>query len=479
MDYLPIFASVKGRVALVVGGGEVASRRIRQLREAGADVTVVAPAFDADIRALDGEPDVTLVTARFEAAMVERAFLVVAATDDREVNRAVSAAAEAAGRLVNVVDQPDLCNFIMPSIVDRSPIVVAISSGGRAPVLARTLRARLETLIPANFGLLGALMGRLRQRSKTRFPDLGERRRFWEDVVTGPIGEMAFAGRLDDAEQAIEHLFERPDAATRRVGEVALVGGGPGDPDLLTFRALRLMQQADVVVYDRLVAPPILELARRDAERIFVGKSRDVHTVPQADINALLVQRALAGDRVVRLKGGDPFLFGRGGEEIDTLAEHGIPFQVVPGITSAGGCAAYAGIPLTHRDYAQSCQFVTGHLKEGAIDLDFSRLVQPRHTLCVYMGVHSVGQLTERLLAAGMRADMPAAVVERGTTLAQRVVVGTVADLPSLVTANDIGAPAMFIIGEVVRLHDRLAWFRPEGSTTPATSAAGSDAPVL
>ena len=483
MDYLPIFARVDGRRCLVVGGGEVAARRIRQLLSAGARITVVAPELDAQVRAYADNASVTLVEASFEPNAIEGCFLVVAATDDREVNRAVFEAAEAAGRLVNVVDQPDLCNYITPAIVDRSPIVIAISSGGRAPVLARTLRARLETLIPTGFGLLGDLMGRLRERSRRRFPDVDDRRRFWESVVNGPIGEMAFAGRLEEAGAALEYELDRPDAGVQRRGEVALVGGGPGDPDLLTFRALRVMQQADVLVYDRLVAPAIVELARRDAERIFVGKARDVHTVPQDRINALLVERALAGQRVVRLKGGDPFMFGRGGEEIDTLAEHGIPFQVVPGITSANGCAAYAGIPLTHRDHAQSCLFVTGHLRDGAIDLDFSRLVAPRQTLCVYMGVHSVAQLSQRLIAAGLAPEVPAAVVERGTTPAQRVFVGTVASLPEVVERHKVSAPALFIIGEVVSLHDRLAWFR--GTETPSdaervvaeTGAAASTAP--
>lgn len=459
MEFLPIFLRLRGRACLVVGGGEVAARRVRQLTAAGARVRVVAPELSEDIRHMASEaPDeITIEEGRFHADMVEGHYLCVGATDDPATNRAVFAAAEAAGRLVNVVDQPALCNYITPAVVDRSPIVVAISSGGSAPVLARTLRASLETLIPAHLGILGQLMGELRDRARARFPDVGARRRFWERVVDGPIAGLAYSGRTSEARAALDHALDSAETPAS-MGEVYLIGGGPGDPDLLTFRALRLMQKADVVVYDRLVAPAILELARRDAERIYVGKSRDVHTVPQERINELLVEQALAGRRVVRLKGGDPFMFGRGGEEIDTLAAHGIPFQVVPGITSANGCACYAGIPLTHRDYAHACVFVTGHMRDGVIDLDFHTLVQPRHTLCVYMGVHSASALREGLMGAGMPATMPVAIVERGTTPEQRVIVTTLDELPACVMQEAVVAPAMLIIGEVVALRDRLGW---------------------
>lgn len=461
MEFLPIFARIKGRSALVVGGGEVAARRVRQLTAAGARVTVVAPEISDDIRHMAEEARdgcaITLHEARFTPEMVEGHFVCVGATDQPEVNRAVFEAADSAGRLVNVVDQPHLCNYITPAIIDRSPIVVAISSEGRAPVLARTLRATLETLIPSNLGLLGRLMGDFRDRARARFPEVGLRRRFWEEIVDGPIASLAYNGREDDARAALQRALANaaPQAAS---GEVYLIGGGPGDPDLLTFRALRLMQKADVVVYDRLVAPAILELARRDAERIYVGKSRDVHTVPQDRINELLIEQARLGRRVVRLKGGDPFMFGRGGEEIDTLAREGIPFQVVPGITSANGCACYAGIPLTHRDYAHACVFVTGHLKDGVLDVDFKTLVQPRHTLCVYMGVHSAEVLSRGLIDAGMCAEMPVAIVERGTTAEQRVFETTLEGLPGAILEHAVVAPAMLIIGEVVRLRDRLRW---------------------
>lgn len=473
MEFLPIFLRLRGRACLVVGGGEVAARRVRQLTAAGARVRVVAPAISDDIRHMAAEaPDaITLETASFVPSMVEGHYLCVGATDDPATNRAVFEAAETAGRLVNVVDQPELCNYITPAVVDRSPIVVAISSGGSAPVLARTLRASLETLIPAHLGSLGQLMGELRDRAKARFPDVGVRRRFWERIVDGPIASLAYAGQHQEARRALHDALEAAETPGS-MGEVYLIGGGPGDPDLLTFRALRLMQKADVVVYDRLVAPAILELARRDAERVYVGKSRDVHTVPQDRINELLVELALAGRRVVRLKGGDPFMFGRGGEEIDTLAEHGIPFQVVPGITSANGCACYAGIPLTHRDHAHACVFVTGHMRDGAMDLDFHSLVQPRHTLCVYMGVHSAGALSAGLTGAGMAPTMPVAIVERGTTPEQRVIVTDLADLPACVERASVSAPAMLIIGEVVRLRERLGWAAaPLDAATPVLHA--------
>ncbi|MGD9952956.1 MAG: siroheme synthase CysG [Burkholderiales bacterium] len=438
MDYLPIFLNVRGEPCLVVGAGQVGSRKAALLRRAGAQVTI---------------------TTEFREEEVGRYALVIAATSDQAVNRAVAAAARARHIPVNVVDQPALCSFILPSIIERPPLVVAVSSGGASPVLARLLRARLESLVPAAYGRLASLAAEFRDRVKARFSG-PERRRFWERTLQGPIAELVLNGRDAQARKALEAALEDTRLAFSG-GEVSLVGAGPGDPDLLTFRALRLMQQADVVVYDRLVSKPILDLVRMEAERIYAGKERAQHTLPQEDINALLVRLAKEGKRVVRLKGGDPFIFGRGGEEIDTLAAEGIPFQVVPGITAAAGCASYAGIPLTHRDHAQSVVFVTGHLKDGSLELNWRALAQPHQTIVFYMGLLALEQLCARLVEHGLPAETPAALVQAGTTPQQRVLAGTLATLPGLVQRSEVRAPTLIIVGEVVRLRERLKWFEP------------------
>ncbi len=460
MDFLPIFLDIRDQPCLVVGGGDVAARKTTLLLRAGARVTVIAPAlgaaFDAHLAA-----GVVHRAAMFSPQDVEGYAVVIAATDDDAVNRAAAAAARARRIPVNVVDQPALCSFILPSIVDRAPITVAVSSGGASPVLARLLRARLETWIPAAYGRLAALAAAFRDEVKARLKP-SERRRFWERVLQGPIAELVLSGRDADARSALRRALEDPRNASSG-GEVALVGAGPGDPDLLTFRALRLMQQADVVVYDRLVSQPILDLVRLEAERIYAGKERAKHALPQEDINTLLVRLARLGKRVVRLKGGDPFVFGRGGEEIDTLAAEGIPFQVVPGITAAAGCASYAGIPLTHRDYAQAVLFVTGHLRDGSMNLNWPALAQPRQTVVVYMGLLGVEILCRELVAHGLPAATPAALVQRGTTPEQRVLAGDLDTLPGIVREADVKPPTLIIIGEVVRLRERLKWFEPAG----------------
>jgi len=459
MNQLPIFLQISDRDCLVVGGGSVAARKIELLLRYGARVTVVAPQVCERVAAWAGEGRLRLLSRGFEPGDLEGCHLVYAATSDAAVNALVSRLAQARRLPVNVVDNPALCSFIMPSIIDRDPVQVAVSTGGASPVLARLLRTRLETLIPASYGRLAQLMARFRAAARARFPESTQRRRFWEQVLHGPVAEMLFAGQDHAAERALEAALENADEHPPITGEVYLVGGGPGDPDLLTFRALRLMQQADVVVYDRLVAEPVLALTRKDARRIYVGKERSQHTVPQEEINALLARLAREGHRVLRLKGGDPFIFGRGGEEIETLSAEGIPFQVVPGITAAAGCASYAGIPLTHRDFAQSCLFVTGHLKDGSMDLNWQALVQPRQTIAIYMGVHGIEPLCEGLMGHGMRRDMPAAVIERGTMPQQRVLVGTLGTLPGIVKAEQVQPPSLLIVGEVVRLREKLAWF--------------------
>ncbi|MCS3904283.1 uroporphyrin-III C-methyltransferase/precorrin-2 dehydrogenase/sirohydrochlorin ferrochelatase [Methylohalomonas lacus] len=460
MKYLPIFLELSGRPCLVVGGGDVARRKVDRLLHSGAQVTVVAPQIDPALQSLNATGRIQHLDSDFQAAQLTDQALVIAATNDAAVNRAVAAAAQARNIPVNVADNPELCSFIMPSVIERDPVQIAISTGAASPVLARLLRARLETLIPSAYGRLADLMRDFREKVKARFADQHDRRRFWEEVLQGPIAEMLMAGQDKAALEALEQRLQDGTLSGPR-GEVYLVGGGPGDPDLLTFRALRLMQQADVVLYDRLVPTQILELVRRDAERIYVGKARDKHTLPQDDINQLLVQLARAGKRVLRLKGGDPFIFGRGGEEIEDLTEAGVPFQVVPGITAAAGCASYAGIPLTHRDHAQSCIFVTGHMKDGDMDINWDALIQPRQTIVVYMGVQAVEVFCRELVARGMAETMPAALVQKGTTPQQRVYPGTLATLPGLVAEHDIRPPSLIIIGEVVRLHERLAWYKP------------------
>ena len=441
MDFLPLFHKLQGRVVLVVGGGEVALRKARLLSDAGGQLRVVAPEVRGELTALAGEGRVHL--RGYDSADLQGVALVIAATDDEPLNARISAEAQALGIPVNVVDAPALCSVIFPAIVDRSPLIVAVTSGGDAPVLARLIRAKIETWIPSTYGQLASLAKKFRERVKQLFPDVQQRRVFWEDVFQGQIAESVFAGKLGEGERLLEAKIAG--AAPRALGEVYLVGAGPGDPDLLTFRALRLMQQADVVLYDRLVAPAIIELCRRDAERIYVGKRRAEHAVPQEEINQLLVDLAKQGKRVLRLKGGDPFIFGRGGEEIEQLAAEGIPFQVVPGITAASGCAAYAGIPLTHRDHAQSVRFVTGHLKDGSTDLPWTDLVAPGQTLVFYMGLVGLPQICQALIDHGRAADTPAALVQQGTT--------------QLVAEHEVHAPTLVIVGEVVTLREKLAWF--------------------
>jgi uroporphyrin-III C-methyltransferase / precorrin-2 dehydrogenase / sirohydrochlorin ferrochelatase len=392
--------------------------------------------------------------------------LVIAATDDETVNAHVSQAAKFKNIPVNVVDAPALCTFTMASIVDRSPIVIAISSDGNAPVLARYIRAKIEAMLPATYGRIANIAGEFREKVKEKFSTTQARRIFWEGMLQGSFVERVLSGQEQAARDLLQNTLDNADAKANK-GEVFLVGGGPGDPDLLTFRALRLMQQCDVCVYDKLVSPEVMELVRRDAELIYVGKSRNQHTLPQEEINELLARLALEGKRVLRLKGGDPFIFGRGGEEIETLMQHGVPFQVVPGITAANGVSSYAGIPLTHRDYAQACLFITGHLKakpnstEVVLDLDWQAMARPRQTLVIYMGLVGLEQICEQLILHGVSPEMPAAVVQQGTTQRQRVVTATVKDLAEKVKLAQIKAPCLTIVGEVVKLRETLNWFTP------------------
>lgn len=467
MDYLPIFCRLDNKPVLLVGGGEVAERKARLLLDAGAQLTVVAPELDPELAELAANGSIEWLAGEFAPQQLTGKWLVVAATDRREVNALVYQSANQARIFANVVDDPKRSSFIMPSIIDRSPLMVAISSGGKAPVLARLLREKLEALLPQHLGAVATFAGSLRERVKARFASMGERRRFWERLLGADrLGQALARGDHASANQLADNLFADE---SQTAGEVVLVGAGPGDPGLLTLHALRQMQQADVVVYDRLVSDEVMALVRRDAKRIFVGKQAGNHCVPQEGINQLLLEEAKKGQRVVRLKGGDPFIFGRGGEELETLVGTGIGFQVVPGITAASGCAAYAGIPLTHRDHAQSVRFVTAHGKGGARDLDWPLLAKDRQTLVFYMGLSSCATIREQLLAHGKAGHTPVALIERGTQPCQRVIRGTLDELPAL--AVGVESPALIMVGSVVTLADQLAWFG-QGCTADAALAS-------
>lgn len=461
MDYFPVFVKLKDQECLVVGAGEIAARKIELLARANANITVLAEQFSPQVKSLQSSCQLNFIQKRFAVSDIANYRLVVSATNHKQTNILVANAAEEQNILVNVVDDPELCSFIFPAIVDRSPIIAAVSSGGAAPVLARLLRAKIETIIPPAYGHLAFLAEKFRAEVKALIKLPAQRRIFWERVFQGPIAELVFAGNEVAAkEQLQQSLLKQKDTITS--GEVYLVGAGPGAPDLLTFRALRLMQQADVIVYDHLVSPEIIDLARRDSEKIYVGKERQKHTLAQDSINTLLADLALAGKRVVRLKGGDPFIFGRGGEEIETLVELGINFQVVPGITAASGCATYAGIPLTHRDHAQSCTFVTGHLKDNTINLNWTQLAIPNQTIVIYMGLLGLEKICQSLMAHGSPSDLPIALIQQGTTQRQRVITGTLSTMPAIISSMTIKPPTLIIIGTVVKLHDKLSWYHSQ-----------------
>jgi uroporphyrin-III C-methyltransferase/precorrin-2 dehydrogenase/sirohydrochlorin ferrochelatase len=428
------------------------------LLKAQASITCVSPVFCDGLNDLAKENILSLVKKNFEASDITEYSVIISATNDSKINSEVSKLAHELRIPVNVVDSPDLSSFIMPSIVDRSPVVIAVSSAGKAPVLARIIRAKLETIIPSAYGTLAEIAGEYRQRVKDRFSKIKDRRAFWETTFSGVIAEKVFSGRIAEAKADIEKQLK--DLVELSMGEVYLVGAGPGDPDLLTFKALRLIQQADVVLYDRLVSKGVMELVRRDSELIYVGKKGGSdESTRQIDINDQLVELAKSGKRVCRLKGGDPFIFGRGGEEIETLSENGIPFQVVPGVTAASGCSSYAGIPLTHRDYSQSCRFVTAHLKNGTSNLPWKELVVEQQTIVFYMALSGANHICEQLIAHGMRKEMPIAIIEKGTMPEQKVYITTLLALPDLLIKENIHAPTLMIVGEIVKLNEKLNWY--------------------
>jgi uroporphyrin-III C-methyltransferase/precorrin-2 dehydrogenase/sirohydrochlorin ferrochelatase len=460
MDYFPVFVKLKDQDCLVIGAGKIAARKIELLARAGAKITVIADRISPSVAAMQTSHRLIIVQKPFAPEDLHGFRLVVSATNDNKTNELVAKTADEQNIPVNVVDNPELCSFIFPAIIDRSPIIAAVTSGGAAPVLARLLRAKIESVISPGYGRLAQLAEKYRNAVKQQLKQPAQRRIFWETVFQGLIAELIFSGNEQEADRMFrQSLINSEESANQ--GEVYLIGAGPGAADLLTFRALRLMQQADVVVYDRLVSPEIIDLARRDSERIYVGKQRQNHALPQESINTLLADLAKAGKRVARLKGGDPFIFGRGGEEIETLMQQGIHFQVVPGITAASGCATYAGIPLTHRDHAQSCTFVTGHLKDGTINLNWTQLAAPNQTVVIYMGLVGLEKICAALIAHGSPKDLPIALIQQGTTNNQRVITGTLESMPDAVAGQNIKAPTLIIIGTVVNLHDKLKWFQP------------------
>ena len=461
MEHLPIFLHISGKRALIVGSGVIAARKADLLLRAGSDLTVVTTELGQELIKMADERSFTHQVRALIASDLEGCVVAFGCSDDDSVNAHLCQLAADAGVMVNVPDQGESCDFTMPAIVDRSPLLIAISSGGASPLLVRQLKARFETTIPAAYGRLAEFAGSYRDRIKKLIPNLTRRRRFWEAMVSGPVAEHLFSNQVEQASELME--TQLLDAAQKGdkppEGEVYLVGTGPGDPDLLTFRALRLMQQADVVLYDRLIGDGILNLVRRDAERIYVGKLKNNHTVPQEEIGHMLIRLAQQGKRVLRLKGGDPFIFGRGGEEIEALSDNGIAFQVIPGVTAASGCATYAGIPLTHRDHAQSCVFVTGHQKDGQLDLKWESLIQPGQTVVLYMGLTSLGAISSGFIDHGADPAMPVAVIENGTRAGQRVITGTLSTILDKTTEAEVKSPALIIVGSVVKLRDKLSWF--------------------
>lgn len=469
MDYLPLFLDIKNKPCLIVGGGVIAERKVSILARAQASITIIAPDITAEIKRMLGK-QITWQEKKFTIDDLENNSsnyqIVIAATDNRKVNAKVSQLCRDKNILVNTADDSKNCDFILPSIIDRSPVQIAVSTGGASPVLARMLRTKLENCTPASYGHLAKLIEDNRVAVKEKFSTVDQRRKFWEQVLQGPIAELVFANQASAAQNLLDDAIQQADGSALPQGEVYLVGAGPGDPDLLTFRALSLMQQADVVVYDRLVSQEIMDLVRKDAEHIYAGKERSQHTLQQETINELLVRLAKEGKRVLRLKGGDPFIFGRGGEEIDSLVDENIPFQVVPGITAAAGCAAYAGIPLTHREYSQAVIFATGHLKDGTVDLNWEMLAHSNQTLVFYMGLHGLQIICDNLIKHGLSATTPAALIMQGTTSNQRNIIGNLENLPELVEKHDVKPPTLVIIGDVVKLHNKLNWFNPEEDVT-------------
>ncbi|NTS78602.1 uroporphyrinogen-III C-methyltransferase [Catenovulum sp. SM1970] len=463
MQQFPIFLNLDNFACAVVGGGDIAFRKVNLLIKSGAHVNIISPELCEELIDLKEKTGkITWHKKNYEQADIADMRLVIAATDDEALNETIYHYCEANKILVNAVDQPDCCRYTTPSIIDRAPITIAISSAGKAPVLARRLRAKLEVIIPKHLGELASYAGRLRNRIKQEFTTITRRRLFWERFFTSRLNDDFDALSEAQRDELTEALIQEEKNETK-MGEVWLVGAGPGDADLLTIKAIQKMQLADVILHDRLVSKDILDLARKDADFISVAKQKGYHSKPQDNINELLIKYAKAGKKVCRLKGGDPFIFGRGGEELEALVEHQIPFQVVPAVTASIGCSSYAGIPLTHRDYAQGVSFVTGHCRdddEVAKGANWQALAQSGQTIVVYMGLTQSARISASLIEHGLSADTPVALIEKGSTSKQRVVTGKLSELRQTIDDNQVISPAIIIIGQVVELHDKLAWYQ-------------------
>lgn len=461
MSYLPLFIDTAGKKCLIIGGGKVASRKLIPILKSNMSVVMISPKIiDEILNNSKDNKNFVHISRKFEKNDISDQFLVVAATNDKNTNLQIAKLAKKNNILVNMAEDSLSGNTLIPSVVDRDPIKIAISSGAASPILTRLIKTKLETVIPYSFSKLAEIMMDYRNKVKETFSNISDRRNFWETFLDGPVSEMVLSGHIDKAKKSLERSLEEG-KILHKTGEVYLVGAGPGDPELLSFKALRLMQKADVVIYDRLVSEPIMKLIRQDAEKIYVGKQRADHAMPQENINQLLSRLAIEGKKVLRLKGGDPFIFGRGGEEIESLINDDIPFQIVPGITAASGCASYAGIPLTHRDHSQACIFVTGHLKDGTVNLNWKMLAHEKQTLIFYMGMHGSKIICEELIKNGLKKTTPAALIVKGTTINQEVLIGDLENMPEIITKNKIVPPTLLIIGDVVKLHDKLKWFDP------------------
>ena len=461
MSYLPLFIETTGKKCLIVGGGKVASRKLIPILKSKMKVTLISPEVIEEIELnFQKNKNLKIIKRKFEPEDIEDQFLIIAATNEKTTNQKIAKLSKDNNILVNMAEDSLSGNTLIPSVVDRDPIKIAVSSGAASPILTRLVKTKLETVIPYSFGKLADIMMEYRDVVKKNFLKISDRRKFWEVFLDGPVSEMVLSGHIDKAKKALDESLKE-NKFLEKTGEVYLVGAGPGDPELLSFKALRLMQKADIVIYDRLVSRPIMNLIRQDAEKIYVGKQRADHAMPQENINQLLARLALEGKKVLRLKGGDPFIFGRGGEEIESLIKDDIPFQIVPGITAASGCASYAGIPLTHRDYSQACIFVTGHLRDGTVNLNWEMLAHEKQTLIFYMGMHGSKIICEELIKHGLSDVTPAALIVKGTTEDQEVIIGNLKNMPEIIMDRKIVPPTLLIIGDVVKLHNKLKWFNP------------------